>query len=175
MKLVILTIFIFCSSLLYSQETNKTDINTYKLINQVIKKEGLNHKFGLELKPYNRLSHINSDSLFLSEFLISKKDSQNYISSFPEKPKVLSPQDIDTIMKQRKKSFPNWDNSKLRFNLSNKKHFYSISHPVYNLNKSIALVRIDYHCPGLCGTDKIYMLIKKQGVWEVHIISSAIH
>lgn len=171
-------------------DKNKQEI--YNFIQLVIDQTELKKDYKLSLTSYEDSDITNS---FLKKFLIDtvskvseKKSSQlikdsitgKYIvpitSIWPSQPKVLTANDINYMLEQKKYSENfKWDNSIFNFNQTNNDNWYSISLPLFSTDKSKVIVTIVDRCKGLCGTGYTYLFIKVDDKWKKETISFWVH
>lgn len=156
---------------------NESEI--YELIQFIVANQKLDSTYGFDLRPESP----EFDSIFLVGMLPSdttddfakidtvngkfeltvKKTFSFNSSSFEE---CLLPDDIPFMLTQLRSNREFlWDSSKFSFDKKNRDHWYSISVPVFSLDKSTALVTIEKLCPGLCGTGYNLLLKKDNGAW----------
>jgi hypothetical protein len=90
--------------------------------------------------------------------------------------KCLTKTDIKQMLLQKAQlaSFQ-WDNSRLGFNMSNDKNWFSFSIPLFSKDKSIAIMKIEDGCPGLCGTGETVLFRKQQNKWTCETGGQWIH
>jgi len=91
--------------------------------------------------------------------------------------RCLESADVDHMLMQEKQMEKfQWDNSRLGFQGSNKKEWYTISVPLFSADSSKAVVRIFYRCDQfLCGTDETLLLTSRNGRWIPKTIDMAVH
>jgi hypothetical protein len=118
----------------------------------------------------------NKDSLIrlrLNDFMFTLSTA----SSFPEKPKLLTTDDINFMLQTRREiNAFKWDNKKLNFNLKNKEWCYEISIPLFSKDKTQVIVRVSHFCSEfLCGGGDVYLFTKNRNDWDVKTIDSWWH
>jgi hypothetical protein len=156
----------------------KLDKEIYSIIQIVIKKEKLSRKYGLQINPGLHFNISNEDSSYLVTLLkpevidtTNKSDSVGFgfgsDFTWPNR-NVFTRDDIEYIL-QTKHFFTDfkWDNSKLGFDLSNRKKRYTFSVPYFNLRHDKVIVMYEFLCPGLCGGGQTLLLSKTDKGWDI--------
>ncbi|WP_272151346.1 hypothetical protein [Tenacibaculum aiptasiae] len=152
----------------------------YDIMDVVIKDQKLKLNYGLNIEPEQNFGNEHTDQenfeLLLAE-LASKKNNQktdaiNWRLQLNSQTLLadLTREDISEMIEQKEKlkGFT-WDNSKLGFDLSNKKDWYSFSIPLFSKDRKSAVMMIRNLCSGLCGEGKTIFLTKKEGKWTSEV------
>ena len=177
-----------------SIEKNNQEI--YDFIQLVIAQTNLNKDYNLSLTSYDnyditntylekfridtilkvsekKTSHLIKDSI-TGKYINSKIETINSI--WPSQPKVLTTNDINYMLEQKKYSENfKWDNTIINFNKTNKDNWYTISLPLFSIDKTKVIVTIVDRCKGLCGTGYTYLFIKMGDEWKKETISYWVH
>lgn len=177
-----------------SIEKNNQEI--YDFIQLVIAQTNLNKDYNLSLTSYDnyditntylekfridtilkvsekKTSHLIKDSI-TGKYINSKIEPINSI--WPSQPKVLTTNDINYMLEQKKYSENfKWDNTIINFNKTNKDNWYTISLPLFSIDKTKVIVTIVDRCKGLCGTGYTYLFIKMGDEWKKETISYWVH
>ncbi|MES2381920.1 MAG: hypothetical protein V4538_12815 [Bacteroidota bacterium] len=149
----------------------------YNFMKVVIADQKLDLNYGLTLEPQPNFDLSQDDQTFLNTMLIDNKkediqvDTGNWVNttstiSSSQLNKCLTKPDIKFMLEQkaRLKIF-SWDNSRLGFNLNNRKNWYVFSVPVFSQDKKKVVMMIRNLCPGLCGTGWTILFEKEKGEW----------
>jgi hypothetical protein len=82
---------------------------------------------------------------------------------------LLTANDVDDMLRHKKSLTGfKWDNSRLGFNLSNRKNWFSFSIPLFSRHKDKVIMKIESLCPGLCGTGYTVIFVMENGKWVSH-------
>lgn len=145
----------------------------YDFMEIVISDLKLDTKYGLDAEPETSCNLSDDDETYLQSLLIEKSKTKTEVDSgfmmgiiAFQLPKCLTQADIDEMLSQKKsvRGFI-WDNSRLGFNTSNKKNWYSFSKPLFSKDRKKAVMMIRELCPGLCGTGKTVLFRKENNKW----------
>jgi len=147
--------------------------NIYDFMKIVIADQKLDLNYGLSIEPENNCNGVQEDQIFLKTLLFEKTklagDTVNLKSltiTYNLLPKCLNKGDIADMLLQKEKLIHfTWDNSRLGFNLSNKKNWYNFSRPLFSKDRKKAIMMIECLCPGLCGTGWTVLFSKQNDKW----------
>jgi hypothetical protein len=154
----------------------------YDFMKVVISDQKLDLSCGLTIEP-EQSCDLQDDKMFLKRLLIEKLkpkiktgDWRNTTITFNELPKRLTSVDIDDMLlqKEKLKSFT-WDNSRLGFDISNKRNWYCFSRPLFSKDRKTVLMMIRNLCPGLCGTSWTVMFVYENNKWTSKTGNQWIH
>lgn len=159
----------------------------YDFMTIVIDEQKLHLNYGLIVESSQYLSVGCQDKKFLEdELLIKKEEPVKTVTVnglvIPAEIKVnifsrcLTKKDINTMLIQNT-TYKNvrWDNSRLGFDLSNDKNYYSFSVPVFSADRTKAIIQIKDLCPGLCGISQTVLFKKEKGTWTSEVGAAAYH
>ena len=191
-----LLICIFYTNNLWGQDIRKSISSNdsyfndlYVFLEIAINQLELDKKVELNIQPdTSHYDGIKTDNEFLTQFLIDSAyiiESQNFHNSVindslqeyqflarnisnHDSRKCLTKEDINEILqiKQANVSFE-WEKSKLGFNSESNNEWYSFSVPIFNKNKTVAIIKITYTCtPFVCGSGDIFLFKKDSVGWR---------
>ena len=157
--------------------------NIYDFMKVVIADQKLDLSYGLTIEPEQGCDLSQDDKIFLKTLLIEKTkpkkdtdDWRNMTITINQLPKCLTKGDIDEMLLQKEKlSNFTWDNSRLGFNLSNKKNWYCFSRPLFSVDRQKVIMMIRNLCPGLCGTGWTVVFTKQNNKWTSQTGGQWIH
>jgi hypothetical protein len=167
---------IFVSKIQHEETSPKISENSqqyiYDFMKMVITDQRLDLSYGLSMEPLESSCVGKSDQDYLETLLINyiepKLDDTLIYSktTLNNSPKCLTEEDVYEMLHQKEhlQNFK-WDNSRLGFNHSNKKNWYSFSKPLFSKDKTKAVIRISRLCPGLCGEGWCLMYLKENDIW----------
>ncbi len=91
-------------------------------------------------------------------------------------PSVLSKDDIAYMLAQRVHLTTfKWNAARLGFNKTATYNYYYISVPVFSVDKTKAILKIEELCPGLCGQGHTILYTKRDGIWTPEIGATWYH
>lgn len=173
-----------CSS---CETKSTTDDEIYDLLQFVIVDQELEKTYGLQIDPEENTNLGKIDKEFLTDLIIDepKIDTTNTSGKFEltipitfeiKHTKCLTQDDVDFMLNQQveNKTFK-WDNSRLGFDLSDKKDWYVLSVPIFSKDKKRAVMMVRHLCKGLCGTGWTLLLTNENGKWTSEKGLSWIH
>lgn len=138
----------------------------------------VNHKFSINLEKLYVYSQSDTSELSTNEYPFAGGVYNNKLINIgrEENKKYFTAKDTGYFSFQNDtiKSFvftssltskiytTSWLNEK-----DKKTEYLACSIPVFSIDKSVAYVVLTHHCYGLCGSADGYILVKKNGKWEI--------
>jgi hypothetical protein len=164
-------------------ETKDTisDKEIYDFMQVLINEQKINTDKGLSIDPGDRCNVFQDDSAFLQTLLIdtttheTANDTTDWQArsevftptGFGQLDKCLSKEDIDFMLEQKNNHLNfKWDNSKLKLDIKKRAYWYAFSVPLFSKDRSKVVVMIEELCPGLCGTGRTLLYMKKNNEWK---------
>lgn len=155
----------------------------YEFMSMVIKDQNLNKTYGLACK----VDQNKYDLSFLMKYAIDSalvRDALAYDSVQRQLGKIsfktylyedkLTPKDIASFLQNSKNvnTTYRWKNGSFGFDPENKNEWYVFTLPVFNADKTEALVTIRYSCTQfLCGNESHLLYKKINGEWTCQTLS----
>lgn len=189
MKHLLIITLSLCASNIFGQNNivpnNLKEKELYDFMKIVIKQLDLKKTYGLSIIADTSYMYQTFDRTFLANYLIDSVAVKNHLRFdslqkrlhpdsirlfnpyLYEMRKCLSENDILSFL-QNKKTFSSfkWRNSELGFNLKNKKEWYTLTVPIFNANKTMAIISVSYSCNlFLCGNGEVVLFKKVNNKW----------
>ncbi len=121
-----------------------------------------------ESEPFTVTIDSSGDSLHLK--IVENKDyTYEFVGATSNLENCFTREDVNYMLQQKRKlkSF-SWDNSRLGFDTTNKKAWYSFSVPLFSKDHKKAIMSVEESCPGLCGSGYTMLFTKQNNVWTSH-------
>ena len=151
----------------------------YDFMKVVIAEQQLDLNNGLTIEPEPGCDLSDNDKKFLETLLFEKAKptpNPNDFTVIVELPKYLTRGDIDNMLLQKEKlQHFTWDNTRLGFNLSNRKDWYCFSIPLFSKDRKKAVMMIRDLCPGLCGSGETIVFTNENNKWTSHTTGGWLH
>lgn len=160
----------------YSEE------DLYQFMQMVVTTQNLNKTYALAYKTdankyeWSFFSEYTLDSTSLEAALAfdSIQKARGTLLANPYYKDGLTPKDIESFLQNGKNVNPvyKWKDDAFDFDQTNRKDWYTFTLPVFNSDKTMALVTIRYTCSEfLCGNTQYFLYKKVNGEWTGKALS----
>ena len=151
----------------------------YDFMKIVIADQKIDLHNGLRLKPERNCDIAIDDTTFLRALIFEKVDTTDHtLHGSIGIQKCLTENDVDYMLMQKGRlSNFYWDNARLGFDCTNQKGWYSFSVPVFSLDKTKAIMKIEWLCNQgvVCGSGSTVIFTKEKEKWTSKVGSRWYH